>query len=33
MNLIKYLYSLVYNDFNFILFLIVTVVIDDFRFY
>ena len=33
MNLIEYLYPLVCNDLNFILFLIVTIVINDFRFY
>ena len=33
MNLIEYLYRLVCNDLNFILFLIVTIVINDFRFY
>ena len=33
MNLIEYLYPLVCNDLNFILFLIVTMVINDFRFY
>ena len=33
MNLTEHLYPLVYSDFNFILFLIATIVIDDFRFY
>ena len=33
MNLIEYLYRLVCNDLNFILFLTVTIVINDFRFY
>ena len=33
MNLIEYLYLLVCNDLNFILFLIVTIVINDFRFH
>ena len=32
-KIIEYLYPLVYNDFNFILFLNVTIVIDNFRFY
>ena len=31
MNLIEYLYPLVCNNINFILFLIVTIVINDFR--
>ena len=33
MNLIEYLDPLVCNDLNFILFLTVTIVINDFRFY
>ena len=33
MNLIEYLYPFVCNDLNFILFLIATIVINDFRFY
>ena len=33
MNLIQYLHPLVCDDLNFILFLIVTIVINDFRFY
>ena len=33
MNLIAYLYPLVCNNLNFILFLIVIIVINDFRFY
>ena len=33
MNLIQYLRALMCDDLNFILFLIVTIVINDFRFY
>ena len=33
MDLLEHLYRLVCNDLNFILFLIVTIVINDFRFY
>ena len=33
MNLIEYLYPLVCNDLNLILFLTVTIVIKDFRFF